>query len=376
MANSEIQQEFLRLYEEYAQNVLLPTERELRKFFFEWRDPNAWAEQVTSSRMPAPSPIKRTNTRVKRPESVADKIFRKPSSFPTGFSLESIKGMRDTLGARIVVYFLSNLPMVDRALRCSEVLEISAADPPVAYLSQELMERFDLKHIHWEQKESGYASIHYVVRLRTTAVEPANRPWFELQVRTLVEDVWGEIEHILGYKPNKRTSFAVKKQFQIISSQLTAIDEHFNLLYAELSRFQQEANYRDLDPLNAENLPPVLSEIGISCAQREIDGLLKLLTSRNVKTIGELKDSASQRKLLLIKSVFQEIEERIPTQFEIVAALGAIREIADDDEVHIKAAVKGQIEFLTAWEKLKLYGREKINPVDDSGAVQPPDRAP
>ncbi len=364
------------MYEGYAQNVLLPTERELRKFFLEWRDPNAWAEQISSSRMPAPSPIKRTSTRVKRPESVADKIFRKPSSFPNGFCLESIKGMRDTLGARIVVYFLSNLPMVDRALRCSEVLEISATDPPVAYLSHELMERLGLKHIRWEQKESGYASIHYVVRLRTTAVAQANRPWFELQVRTLVEDVWGEIEHILGYKPDKRTSFAVKKQFQIISAQLTAIDEHFNLLYAELSRFQQEGQYRDIDPLNAENLPPVLSEIGISCAQREIDGLLKLLTSRSVKTIGELKDSASQKKLLLIKSVFQETEDRTPTQFEIVAALGATREIADDDDRGIKAAVRGQIEFLTAWEKLKLHGREKTDPVNESGAAEAPGRAP
>ena len=163
MTQSDEQQKFLHTYEEYAKSILIPTEQELRKFFNYWREPAAWAEQVKSSRMPAPSPIKRSVTRIKRPESVADKILRKPESFPNGFATESIKEMRDALGARIIVYFLANLPMVDHALRHSDVLEISSADPPVAYLSRELWERFSLKHVRLERKESGYASIHYIV---------------------------------------------------------------------------------------------------------------------------------------------------------------------------------------------------------------------
>ena len=368
MTQSERDQNFLRLYGEYVTNVLKPTERELRAIFIGWREPAAWTDQVRSSKMPVPSPIKRSITRIKRPESVVDKILRKPSSFQNGFSAESIKAMGDTLGARVVVYFLSNLPMVDHALRHSEVLEISSADPPVAYLSRELWERFGLKNVRLEKKESGYASIHYVARLRTSVIPLADRPWFEIQVRTLVEDVWGDIEHILGYKPNKKTSVAVRKQFQIISSQLTAIDEHFNLLYEELARFQEEAKYRDLDPLNAENLPPVLSDLGISCAQREIDGLLKLLTSRGVKTVGELTESANQKRLSLIKGIFQEVEDRPPTHFEIVAAIGATHNLTDDGNV--RASVINQIEFLNAWEKLKPSAKEGANPAVNTDAAR------
>jgi len=345
------QQEFLKVYEGYVQSVLKPTEAELRQFFEEWKQPAAWANQVSSSRMPAPSPIKRTVTRIKRPESVVDKIFRKPSSFPLGFAQESIRRMHDALGARIVVYFLSNLPMVDRALRTSEVLEISSSDPPVAYLSRELLDRFSLGHIIQQTKDSGYASIHYVVRLRSSVLPAEDRPWFEVQVRTLAEDVWGEIEHLLGYKPNKHTSFAVRKQFQIISSQLTAIDEHFNLLYEELARFQEQVIYRDIDPLNAENLPPVLSELGISCAQREIDGLLKLLSSRSINTIGELRERAKSRSITIIREVFQEQEERPPTNFEVVAGLAAIGD--SEREQDIRAAVSTQLQFLRAWEELR-----------------------
>ncbi|NTU74410.1 hypothetical protein HGB07_09865, partial [Candidatus Roizmanbacteria bacterium] len=361
LTNSIDMQDFLRIYEEHVENILLPTERELRRFFNQWREPAAWAYQVSSSRMPAPSPIKRSTIRIKRPESVADKIIRKPSSFPNGFSHESIKLMRDTLGARIVVYFLSNLPMIDHSLRNSEVLEISSADPPVAYLNREIWDRFNLRHIRWEKKDSGYASIHYIVRLRNSEIPIAARPWFEIQVRTLIEDVWGDIEHILGYKPDKRTSFAVKKQFQIISSELTAIDEHFNLLYEELARFQEEAMYRDHDPLNAENLPPVLGEIGISCAQREIDGLLKLLTSRGVSNVGELRIAANHQRLALITSVFQESENRPPTHFEIVAAIGATHTLTSDTDV--KKSICSQIDFLKAWEKLKPVSKEKVSPL-------------
>lgn len=359
MATALQQQEFLRIYEDYAQYILKPTELELREFFHEWKDPSAWVEQVRSSRMPAPSPIKRTTTRIKRPESVADKIYRKPSSFPDGFSDVSIRSMRDTLGARVVVYFLSNLPMVDRALRTSEVLEISASDPPIAYLSRDLIERLGLTHIRHETKESGYASIHYIVRLRSSSLPLENRPWFEVQVRTLAEDVWGEIEHLLGYKPNKRTSFAVRKQFQIIGSQLTAIDEHFNLLYEELARFQEEATYRDLDPLNAENLPPVLSEFGVSCAQREIDGLLKLLTSRGLRTVGELRERAKSRTIQIIREVFVEEEERPPSNFEIVAGIAATNE--SQSESDIRQSVLTQLQFLKAWEELKPVRAKEVN---------------
>jgi len=163
--------------------------------------------------------------------------------------------------------------------------------------------------------------------------------------------VWGEIEHVLGYKPEKRTSFAVRKTFQILSSQLTAIDEHFNLLYEELSRFQEEVNYPDTNPLNAENLPPVLNDLGIGCAQREIDGLLKLLASRGFRSVGDLRKEASERRLEIVRNTFRSSEGREPGNFEVVAGLAAIRGV--DDEDGIAAAVREQIAFLEAWLKMR-----------------------
>ncbi len=343
--------QFLTVFEKYVREILIPTNDEIRDLFLQWRNSEYWALAPRVSRLPSPSPVQRTHVRIKRPESVVDKILRHPFVFPDGLSIQSVMKMHDAIAGRVIVYFLANLPFVDKALRSSEDLEVSSASPPVAYLSQELIERLGLTDIKRGHKDSGYASIHYIVRLRTSTVAPQNRPWFELQVRTLAEDVWGEIEHILGYKPNKKTSFAVRKQFQIISAELTAIDEHFNLLYEELSRFQEESLYRDESPLNAENLPAVLNEMGIGCAQKEVDGLLKLLVSRRIETVGELRLEATHDRIEAIRAIYRTCEKREPNHFEIVASVAAIRGMGKVDG--IEQAVKSQIDFLKAWEKLK-----------------------
>jgi len=227
-------------------------------------------------------------------------------------------------------------------------------------LTQELAEQLGLTKLRVSKKESGYASLHYTVRFRPTSLGSSPTPWFELQVRTLVEDAWGEIEHVLGYKPDKRISFAVKRQFRIIASELTAIDEHFNLLFEELSRFQREGIFRDADPLNAENLLPVLSELGIGCAQTEIDGQLKLVASRSTDSVGALRENASSHRLELIRKTYRDYRGRPPTDFETVAAFAPVRGL-DDDERMICDANKGQINILEAWVGLKReIGKEDV----------------
>lgn len=351
MHDPEALEKFLVEYKGYAEEVLEPTRRDVRTLLSEWREPGYWSKYPKRTRLPDPSPIQRVAVRTKRPESVVDKVFRKPSDFPHGLTPASFQMMTDTVGARIIVYFLAQLPLIDKEIRDNETLELSTEHPPVAYLTNDLTRRLALDHLHRVDKDSGYASIHYYLRLRESAVPENKRPWFELQVRTLTEDNWAEIEHILGYKPGKRTSFAVRKQFRIISAELTAIDEHFNFLYEELARFQEEVNFRDDDPLNAENLPAVLADLGLSCAQREIDGLLKLLMSRSVETVRELRVIGTPRHMEILRNAYTSEEGRPPGNFEIVANLANLAGCTDEEEI-IKR-IRAQIGFLHAWEEVR-----------------------
>lgn len=351
MRPSEYLRRFLSQYEDYVISTLKPKRDQLKAIFEPWKEPGYWKKYQDNIRRSIPSPVQRTKTRIKRPESVTDKIFRKPDLFPKGLDLDSVKIMEDALGGRIIVYFLSGLPIIDKEIRTHQSIEICEDVPPVAYLDQKLITRLGLGHLNRGEKESGYASIHYVIKLKDESESKEENPRIELQVRTLAEDIWGEVEHILGYKPNRYTSFAVKKQFQIISSQLATIDEHFNFLYEELSRFQEEVDIENDHLLNAENLPTVLQNLGISCAQREIDGLLKLLFSRGIKAVGDLRATASVKIIEIIRNSYRVHEGRDPIGFEIVANLAAIRGITDENE--LPNVIGAQIDFLKAWEKLK-----------------------
>lgn len=342
---------FLQEYKQYVEEVLEPTRREVRELLMQWKEPSYWTKYQKRTRLPDPSPIQRISSRVKRPESVVDKVARKPESFPHGLTPDSFISMTDVVGARIVVYFLAQIPLIDKEIRDNGSFEISTEHPPIAYLSDDLTRRLALENLQRQDKESGYASVHYILRLRDGGIPENRRPWFELQVRTLTEDNWAEIEHILGYKPGKRTSFAVRKQFRIISAELMAIDEHFNFLYEELARFQEEVIYRDSDPLNAENLPGILAELGLSCAQREIDSLLKLLMSRKIETIGELRTVATSRNLEILRNAYRREESRPPNNFEVVANLANLIECVD--EAQITRRIKTQIDFLRVWDEVK-----------------------
>lgn len=348
---------FLEQYKTYAEQVLFPTQKELRSILNEWKQPGYWRPKpeladAKERRVASPSPVQRVRTRVKRVESVEDKILRRPDVFPSGLTPESFGKMNDTLGVRVILYFLCHLPLIDRELRrLDDKFEISEIDPPKAYLPEELTKRLALVHLNRVDKESGYASIHYILRLKDSTIPPEHRPWFEFQVRTVTEDAWGEVEHVLGYKPEKRTSFAVRRQFQIIGKQLAAIDEHFNFLHSELTRLQEEVEYRETDPLNAENLPPELAAMGLGCAQSEINGLLKVLVSRKVPTVAALRMISTPKRLDIVRHTFWNVEGRPPNNFEFVAHLAGLGDC--NEEAEQVARIKEQIDFLNAWESIK-----------------------
>ncbi len=344
--------EFLAAYARHVKNVLQPTQLEIREKLTLWQNPDYWTKYKRTDRIPIPTPIRTAMSRIKRPEQVVDKIYRKEEEYPDGVVPASFLRMRDALGVRILVYLSSHLPLIDRELRNVDWLEVSAEVSPTAYMGAQQTRVPGLEHLDWIEKESGYTSIHYVLRLRESEVSADNRPWFELQVRTLGQEWWGTMEHHLGYKPGKRTHMAAKRQFRVLSRMIGAIDEHFNLLYEELSRFQEETDYSSTDPLNPENLPAVLAELGISCAQRDINNILKFLYSRDVEMVADLRSLATPNRLEMIRNTYLAEVGRAPFNLEVIAALAALRHIPAEPEA-IRRTVLAQIAYRGAWDAIR-----------------------
>ena len=70
---------------------------------------------------------------------------------------------------------------------------------------------FDSLNIETEVKESYYTSVHYLVKNNNK-----NSIFCEIQVRTLFEEIWGEIDHALNY-PHKRDDIACSEQLKVLS---------------------------------------------------------------------------------------------------------------------------------------------------------------
>jgi ppGpp synthetase/RelA/SpoT-type nucleotidyltranferase len=346
---------FLDEYERYVKNVLQVTQSEIDKLIATWARPDYWAKTRNGKSVAIPTPIRTAFTRIKRPEQVVDKILRKPDTYPKGLTPDSFKRMTDTIGVRVVVYFLRHVPLIDRDFRSSGAIEIVEDEKPIAYMSAEQARILSLEHLTRKEKQSGYRSVHYYARVKNSSLPLELRPTFEIQVRTAVQDLWSTLEHYLGYKPIKRTHSTAKTRLRILSKMLEAIDEDFNFLYEELNRSQDEQEYSASTVLTAEVLPSVLAEVGINCNQRDINNILTLLYSRGIEKVQQILDLATPRRLEIIRNTYLSVAGRDPVNLEIIATLASIYGAADDDEETQR--IKLQIDFLSTTALIRQESR-------------------
>lgn len=335
---------FLKAYSLYERNVLIPTLNEVRVGLHEMERTEFWKKYTTGKGVATPSPIRQTMSRIKDSDKVVEKIFRKPELFPEKLSFNSLRQMHDTIGIRIVVYFSSQLSLIDRELRNSSFFELDENTPPEAFLEPEKLLRLGLSHIECKQKESGYTSIHYMARLKESTIPLEDRPVFEIQVRTLAQELWSELEHVLSYKPETRPHFSARRRFQILSHEISVLDEHFNLLYEELIHNQETVMFKDTDVLTFENTPKVLSQVGVQCALTELNPILKTLYTREIRTVGEFLKIATPLRLTTIRNNYVSITGHAPDNIELISTLSILNDVVSKEaEIErIKASIRFQ----------------------------------
>jgi ppGpp synthetase/RelA/SpoT-type nucleotidyltranferase len=171
-----------------------------------------------------PSPIHTTSARAKRPSSLRSKCRRK------GYLNPAVQ-VTDLLAVRVIVYFKDHVDIVAARLRSK--LQISEAK------SRDT--RRDLA-----ENEFGYRSLHLIARL--LSLEAAKRPalarrWFEIQVRSILDHAWSEIEHETIYKSGIRYSSDVRRRFKAVAASLEVLEDAFAGLTSERDRLIDQ--YRD-----------------------------------------------------------------------------------------------------------------------------------
>ena len=153
--------------------------------------------------------------RIKEWESFLKKVEEK------GFAGDDIwKNIRDILGFRVMCIFRSELDIINEWVEnIFEVIEKETYE--WGPIPNEKSGKETNKVI-----ETGYTSIHYIVKLKEVDLRKGIRPLpFEIQTRTLLQDAWAEFNHEI-YKSHEVPQ-EVKRSKVILSKYLSAMNDHF-----------------------------------------------------------------------------------------------------------------------------------------------------
>jgi putative GTP pyrophosphokinase len=104
---------------------------------------------------------------------------------------------------------------------------------------------FDVQEERAVDAPSGYRGLHLIVRLRDNRRDLleykrfAGRP-AEIQVRTVLQHAWAEIEHGVGYKPTSVLPEAIRRQLRNLSGALATADEGLQSVASQVKTEQLE----------------------------------------------------------------------------------------------------------------------------------------
>jgi putative GTP pyrophosphokinase len=207
--------------------------------------------------------------RVKDRESVERKIAKRARA---DYTLDSLT---DVLGLRVITYFDQEVDRVAEVIereflvdRQNSVDKRAALDP----------DRF------------GYLSLHYVVQLDPKrAGLPEYREFegvrFEIQVRSILQHAWAEIEHDLGYKSKNAIPDPVKRRFSRLAGLLELADMEFTAIRADLVSYEEQVSVAVRDnrleaSIDRESMAAFINE---SPRLRELEeGLVEALHGRRL----------------------------------------------------------------------------------------------
>ncbi|WP_433724555.1 GTP pyrophosphokinase [Nocardia sp. CA-129566] len=164
--------------------------------------------------------------RVKGRDSAGRKLAR------GGAKYAGYLDLTDLLGIRIITYFSDDVDNVAAAL----------------------VPEFDIDEENSVDKRAalgvdsfGYLSLHYIARLnsvRSQLVEYRrfNGRKFEIQIRSILQHAWAEIEHDLGYKANRALPDEFRRKFSQLAGHLELADSQFINIRDGLGSYAEHVN--------------------------------------------------------------------------------------------------------------------------------------
>lgn len=154
-------------------------------------------------------------SRVKNPEHLLDKVQRKMDKGLVINKDNFFNEITDLVGVRVLYLYQDQFDIIhDEIIKQVDLVkEWSLIEPPKAYTWDPESEKYYKSlGIMTELRDTYYTSVHYTMKKNNEV----SKICCELQVRTLFEEIWGEIDHTINY-PHQTNSVACKEQLRVLS---------------------------------------------------------------------------------------------------------------------------------------------------------------
>lgn len=214
--------------------------------------------------------------RVKAWSSIEEKLTR------IHFHSASLTELEDLVGLRVILLFKRDLERTCRLI--SKTFRV--------------LHQRD-KSDQLGEKEFGYQSVHFVVKLPKQWL---NLPSFsafeefqaEIQVRTLAQHIWAAASHVLQYKQEAAVPLPVRRSINRVSALLEVVDLEFQRVLNERDAYQATLKDKAPDrPLNVDVLAAILDEFFPKQNKRPFEAyslLLWELQALGIHSSGQLRE--------------------------------------------------------------------------------------
>ena len=236
--------------------------------------------------------------RVKKWTSIENKLERK------NLEIESILLLRDLVGVRAILLFLTDLDKIDELIRST--FEVTSSENTADRLGE---------------AQFGYQSLHYTIKVPLIWLEIPTMADFgdiqaEVQVRTLAQHIWAAASHKLQYKNEASVPPPIRRAINRASALLERIDLEFERI------LEKRREYRDIEipkgidatELNVDILESMLRdrfpEANRSDGEENYSELLENLTALSVQTVADFDT--------ILKGKYAATMEEERTQLSIV----------------------------------------------------------
>jgi len=150
--------------------------------------------------------------RVKSEDSLAGKLELK------GGKYKSLADITDIIGLRVITFYTDD---VDKVASAVERLFVVDWDNSV-----------DKRKIH-EIDSFGYLSLHYICSKEGFPYR------FEIQMRTVLQHAWANMNHDTGYKSGVEVPKVYLRNLSRLAGMLELVDEQFSLIRSELTDYRR-----------------------------------------------------------------------------------------------------------------------------------------